>query len=162
MGNIVTIGDASNAYNSQRKIYAIHTHIEEKSDGSRITIEKSLDFSKQKDIEGSQWLIPGTSEWHGKEDKDSNHFFTENESFIEKVRITTDDGKGNKTIDEKAVKKEDFTRIKGTKRISNQPDIDFDKRQWLLEDFASQNHNPFESLGGGSIKLLGNDGGSDD
>jgi hypothetical protein len=122
---------------ANRQIMSIqHRHIEEKADGSKKSYERTLDYLNTHVVDGGKWLRPVTPNFFDK-DKDSLHRNKKDSALTVTERTTLDDGRGNKTITEDAYKMEDSRIIKGTKLISDKPDLIEDKRGEFLLPFQN-------------------------
>lgn len=141
-GIIVFNNGAKNDLKIKKNMYVMHNHTEYHSDGSSDSIERTMETSDEKIMLGDQWLNnPNRLE---NVDKASDCFRQDKEFMLMKEKRIHDDGKGNKTVDEKAVKKEDVFSTRGNKLIGNSPALLNDKRGKLLSDFSSGNSNPFK------------------
>jgi hypothetical protein len=144
---------AQNDLSIRKGMTAIHRHIEEKADGSKITHEKTIESIDSKFMRGDPWLHnPAVRNV----DKASDCFRSDKTLKIIKETRIKEDKDGNKTIDEKAVRMEDDFETHGAKLIGNSPEIKTDGRISLLGGMSS-GKDPFTLLGGGKdfIPLLG-------
>ena len=57
-----------------KKLNIMHRHIEQRADGTKLTIERSLDHEDDVYCKGSDWLVIKNSNWDGKRDKPQDHF----------------------------------------------------------------------------------------
>ena len=146
---------AKNDLTRKKNMNAMHRHIEEKADGSKKIIERSLEFSDNQFITGDGWLHnPFNPE---EKDKEKDHYREDKSQLIIREKRIEEDAFGNRTIDEFAVKTDDFWSSHGTKLIGNGPAMDFDKRLGLLSDF-SLGSNPLDALGSKKDQLYLDEG----
>lgn len=156
--SLIGSGGASNDLTKTKTLNILERHTEEKADGTRTTTERTLEHFDSVHCEGSEWLVPQGSRWNGKGDRSDEHFRTDRKLTIARETTTILDKNGNKTIDEKAVKKEDNWSSHGTMLISDEPEFGHDDRGLLLDNFSSGS-NPFKLLGSGKdfTPLIGED-----
>jgi len=145
MNNLIPIigGGTSSDLIKKKMVNAILRHTVEKADGSKEIFERTLEASDEKFMQGDQWL------WNpAKPDRDADdtHFREDKSWVIQKEKHIIEDAQGNRTIDEKAVKTEDYWSSHGAKLIENAPAHETDKRILLLNDF-SIGKDPFGLLG---------------
>jgi hypothetical protein len=141
--------DEFNDLNKNKTLHLVQRHVEEKADGSKVTVERSLEHSDQSYCQGSQWIIPKNPDWSGKQSNPfEKHLRDDKTSTVIRETTIIEDGKGNKIIDEKAIKQEDFDIRNGTKSISPRPELNRDSRQGMLEHFKT-GKDPFSILGHG-------------
>ena len=132
-------------------LYASHSHIEEKSDGSKEIIQKSLESSEESYNRGDGML------WNPERadsDPEDAHFRNEKSYALLKNTKAKQDCFGNKITEEKAVKTEDSKTLHGTSMIIDEPRKWTDSRPGLLDKFSS-NSDPFRQLGSNNTLLLG-------
>jgi hypothetical protein len=139
-----------------KKLNVMHRHIEQRADGTKITVERSLDHEDNVYCSGSDWLVQRNWNWAGQRDKSQDHFRDNKKVTVSRETTIIEDKNGNKTIDEKAVRKEDIWSTHGTKLIGEKPELNKDSRIPMLEDF-SIGKNPFKIVGTGKdfTPLLG-------
>ena len=137
MSNLIPVlsGGASSDLTKRKKMSAIHSHIEERADGSKETIEKRIDFSDDRFMQGDQWLY---NPEQADKDSDDAHFREDKSQLTVRERHIIEDGQGNKTIDEKVMTTDDYWSSHGVKLIADGPNREPDKRITLISDFATQ------------------------
>lgn len=144
---------AINGLTTSQSLNIVHKHTEERSDGSKISHEKTMEFSSSDIIKGSEWLIPRNNKFKHDRQEDTSR---KTERLLT-VRDTSifDDGRGNRIIDENAIQTKDFEESKGFALIGNKPEIKNDERGRLIHDFPRE-QNPLKLIGsGGFIPLIG-------
>lgn len=147
----------ASAFYEKSQMNAMHRHIEEKADGSKTIIEKSVEQFKNTDIEGSRWIVPGNPFSFEKEDPAFAHKRKNQKHTVIKQSITNIDAKGNKVTDEKAVRFDDESFVTGTKTIGMRPELKNDDRGNLLRDFSG-GCDPFKMLEKKNFIPIGNGG----
>jgi hypothetical protein len=150
MGGLIPFG-SNNAVNQvieKNSVFREHHHVVEKADGSREETIRSLEHVSEGLWKGSQYFnLLDTS------DRDEDHRFEEKSHIIARETKIIDDGKGNRTTINDAVKKEDITAGQGTKLITENSLGLADKRQLYLSNFE-QGFNPLALLSGSQSNLL--------
>jgi hypothetical protein len=150
MGGLIPFG-SNNAVNQvieKKTLYREHHQIIERADGSKEETIRSLENVSEGLWRGSQYFnLFDTS------DRDKDHHFEEKSNLIARETRIIDDGKGNRTTINDAVKKEDFTAGNGTKLITSRSLGLSDNRQQYLINFQ-QGLNPLSLLSGSQSKLL--------
>jgi hypothetical protein len=137
-----------NDLTEKRSMSVIYRIEKESADGKKEIFEKSLDYAFDEYRKGRQWLntMPATG-------KEEEHLRDVKNSLLVRQKHIIDDGKGNRITDEQAIKTDDFQSMHGTKLIRSDLNIIPDKREKLLEKFASK-ANPFQMLGNKQTQTL--------
>jgi hypothetical protein len=148
--------DVTNDTHEIKKLNIMHRHVEERADGTKITVERSLEHEDNVYCKGSDWLVNKNPNWDGQQDRPQDHFRDNKKFTLARETTIIEDKNGNRTIDEKAVRKEDIWSTHGTKLIGDRPERNRDSRNLLLEEFTVGG-NPFQILGSGTgfTPLLG-------
>lgn len=143
MGGLIPIfnSGSKNDLSETHNMSVVHKTIKERADGSKEILERSMDIIQQDYRKGGQWLTNKPTS-----DRDEDHFRENKATVLIKQKHILDDGKGNREIDEKAIKTEDLRSMHGTKLIRSDLNILPDRRGNLLHKFIS-NKNPFKMLG---------------
>ena len=132
MGNLL----GTNAKNTLMKVsslYASHQVITENSLGKTVE-EGSLEYQREKKIAGDGYL------WNPEKadvDKEGDHLQTDRIITTVRSKSLFEGTNGLRIIDENATRTEDFTELRGTSMIVDEPDRSPDKRKALLDRFSS-------------------------
>jgi len=132
----------------KKSVFREHHHVVEKPDGSKEETIRSLEQVSEGTWKGGQYFNPFDTS-----DRDEDHRFEVKSHLIARETRINDDGKGNRTIINDAMKQEDITAGQGTKLITSNSVGLVDKRQMYLEKFE-QNFNPLALLSGSQSRLL--------
>lgn len=136
MNFLIPSEDPKNGLEIHKKMQVIHRHIEERANGTKETFERSIDFADKKKMDGGKWLNNPYQRYYD-DDIDEKHKRCDLTEMTIRETHTFDDGRGNRTIDEKALNMEDLFSSKGTKLIGNSPAIKSDSRLPLLNNFST-------------------------
>ena len=132
MGNLL----GTNAKSTLKKVsnlYASHQVITENSLGKTVE-ERSLEYQREMKIAGDGYL------WNPEKadvDKEEDHIQTDRTITTVRNKSLFEGANGLRIIDENATRTEDFTELRGTSMIVDEPDRSPDKRKALLDRFSS-------------------------
>jgi hypothetical protein len=132
MGNLLGT-NATNNLLKVRNLYASHQVITENSLGKTVE-ERSLEYQHELKIAGDGYL------WNPERadvDKEEDHIQTDRTIKTARSKCLFEGADGLRIIDENATKTEDFTELRGTSMMLDEPDRSPDKRKALLDNFSS-------------------------